>query len=216
MPRPYPPEFRARAIALVRAGKQVKQTAYELGISAGCLHQWLKQDLIDRGEMPGKSTAESADLRAARKKIRELETELAIIRQAAKFLSQDKPHPKGFTRRGHHPAQSARGNRPFGRRRVPRRQLLPNPWSVPTGLLPIQTPADLGHAVAPTVAHWVDQGGPRGFSRDLWLSAHPCRADHGDGHQVQFSVDLGADDAGRDLWTSRACPGQATTWRRDC
>ena len=109
MPRPYPPEFRARAIALVRAGKQVKQTAYELGISAGCLHQWLKQDLIDRGEMPGKSTAESADLRAARKKIRDLATELAIIRQVAKFMGQDKPHPKGFPPRGNHPAQCAWG-----------------------------------------------------------------------------------------------------------
>ena len=98
MPRPYPPEFRARAIALVRSGKQVKQTAYELGISSGCLHEWLKQDRIDRGEIPGKTTTESAELRAARKRIRELETELAIIRQAAKFLDQDKPHPKGSTR----------------------------------------------------------------------------------------------------------------------
>ncbi len=98
MPRAYPPEFRARAIALVRSGKQVKQTAYELGISAGCLHQWLKQDLIDRGEPPGRSRAESADLRAARKRIRELETELAIIRQAAKFLGEDGSDPKGFTR----------------------------------------------------------------------------------------------------------------------
>lgn len=98
MPRPYPPEFRTRAVALVRSGKQVKQTAYELGISAGCLHAWLKQDRIDRGEIPGNTTAESADLRAARKRIRELETELAIIRQAAKFLGEDKPHPKGSTR----------------------------------------------------------------------------------------------------------------------
>lgn len=98
MPRPYPPEFRDRAIALVRSGKQVNQTAYELGISAGCLHGWLKQDRIDRGELVGTTTAESADLRAARKRIRELETELAIIRAASKFLAEDKPHPKGFTR----------------------------------------------------------------------------------------------------------------------
>jgi transposase len=98
VPRPYPPEFRARAIALVRSGKQVNQTAYELGISAGCLHEWLKQDRIDRGEISGKTTTESAELRAARKRIRELETELGIIRQAAKFLDQDKPHPKGSTR----------------------------------------------------------------------------------------------------------------------
>lgn len=98
MPRPYPPEFRARAVALVRSGKQVKQTAYELGISAGCLHNWVRQDQIDRGERPGVTTSESGEVRAARKRIRELETELAIVRQAAKFLDQDKPHPKGFTR----------------------------------------------------------------------------------------------------------------------
>lgn len=98
MPRPYPPEFRARAVALARSGKQVKQTAYELGISAGCLHNWIRQDQIDRGERPGVSTSESGELRAARKRIRELETELAIVRQAATFLSQDKPHPKGSTR----------------------------------------------------------------------------------------------------------------------
>jgi transposase-like protein len=98
VPRPYHPEFRARAIALVRSGKQVKQTAYELGISAGCLHEWLKQDRIDRGEISGNSTSESAELRAAHKRIRELESELAIVRQAAKFLEADKPHPKGSTR----------------------------------------------------------------------------------------------------------------------
>ena len=98
MPRPYPPEFRARAIALVRSGKQVKQTACELGISAGCLHGWLQQDRIDRGERAGKTTIESVELRAARKRIRELETELAIVRQAGKFLGQDRPHPKGSTR----------------------------------------------------------------------------------------------------------------------
>lgn len=91
------PSSRALAIALVRSGKQVKQTAYELGISAGCLHEWLKPDCIDRGEIPGETPTESAELRAARKRIRELETELAIFRQAAKFLDQDKPHPGGFT-----------------------------------------------------------------------------------------------------------------------
>ena len=61
MPRPYPPEFGARAIALVRAGRHVKQTAYELGISANCLHEWIKQDRIDRGEQPGVSTTESCE-----------------------------------------------------------------------------------------------------------------------------------------------------------
>ncbi|MBC7631310.1 MAG: transposase [Flavobacterium sp.] len=94
MPNPYPAEFRARTIAPVRSGKQINTTAYELGISAGCLHNWLKQDRIDRGEVSGSPTTEPAELRAAKKRIRELETKLAIIRQAAKFLGEDKPHPK--------------------------------------------------------------------------------------------------------------------------
>jgi len=74
------------------------QTAYELGISAGCLHGWLKQDRIDRCELPGKTTTESVELRSARKRIRELETELAIVHQAGKFLGPERPHPKGSTR----------------------------------------------------------------------------------------------------------------------
>ena len=51
MPRPFPAEFRARAIALVRAGKPISRVAAELGISQSCLHNWVRQDLIDRGEL---------------------------------------------------------------------------------------------------------------------------------------------------------------------
>lgn len=70
MPRPYPAEFRARAIALVRAGKPQKQTAEDLGIHPVTLSKWIKQDDIDRGERPGVPTGESAELRAARRRIR--------------------------------------------------------------------------------------------------------------------------------------------------
>ncbi|MGY4708460.1 IS3 family transposase [Mycolicibacterium sp. CBM1] len=49
MARPYPAEFRARAIALVRAGKPQKQTADDLGIHPVTLSTWIKQDDIDRG-----------------------------------------------------------------------------------------------------------------------------------------------------------------------
>lgn len=98
MPRPYPPEFRARAVALVRSGREVKQTALELGISAGCLHNWVRQDRIDRGEIAGTTTTESGELRAARRRIRELETELAIVKQASKFLEPGAADPKGSTR----------------------------------------------------------------------------------------------------------------------
>jgi transposase len=98
VPRAYPPEFRARAIALVRAGKPQKQTAEELDIHPVTLSKWVRQGRIDRGEIPGVSTTESAELRAARRRIRELETELLIVRQAAKFLGEDRPRPKGSSR----------------------------------------------------------------------------------------------------------------------
>ena len=98
MPRAYPREFRARAVALVRAGKQQKQTAEELGIHPITLAKWVRQDRIDHGEIDGVPSGESAELRAATRRIRELETELHIVRQAAKFLGEDRPRPKGSSR----------------------------------------------------------------------------------------------------------------------
>lgn len=95
MPRPYPPEFRARAVALVRAGKQ---TAVELGIHPVTLSNWIRQDDIDNGRRPGVPSSESAELRSAKRRIRELETELLIVRQAAKFLDEERPRPKDSSR----------------------------------------------------------------------------------------------------------------------
>ena len=98
MPRAYPAEFRARAVALVRAGKKQKEVAVDLGIHSVTLSNWVKQDRIDRGEIPGVTRNESAELGAARRRIHELETELLIVHQAAKFLGEERPCPKGFTR----------------------------------------------------------------------------------------------------------------------
>jgi transposase len=50
MPRPFPAEFRLRAVALVRAGKPITTAAVQLGVSAAALHKWVRQDQIDRGE----------------------------------------------------------------------------------------------------------------------------------------------------------------------
>src|SRR5699024_349831 len=88
MPRPYPPEFRARAIALMREGRQVKQTAEDLGIHTVTLHSWLRQDDIDHGRRPGLSSGESAELRAVRGRARQLEHEIAILRRAATWLDE--------------------------------------------------------------------------------------------------------------------------------
>jgi transposase-like protein len=49
------------------------------------------QDLIDRGLEPGTSRAESAELTAARQKIRDLEEENKILRKAAAAVEQVVP-----------------------------------------------------------------------------------------------------------------------------
>lgn len=98
MPKPYPAEFRVRAIALVRAGRTITTAAAELGVSQGCLHNWVKQDQVDRGERAGLGTREHGELAAARRRIRELETELEIVRRASVLFAEVAPHPKEPTR----------------------------------------------------------------------------------------------------------------------
>lgn len=98
MPCAYPAEFRRRAIALVQAGQSVAQTADDLGITDGALYHWIRQDKIDRGVIPGRTTAESRELRRARKRIRELEAEVDILRRANELLGSDAKRPKGSTR----------------------------------------------------------------------------------------------------------------------
>jgi transposase len=98
VPSPYPSEFRARAVALVRAGRPISRVAAELGVSEGGLHKWVRQDRIDRGEIAGVTTSESAELQRARKRIRELELQVEILTKASDFLAEERPHPKEFTR----------------------------------------------------------------------------------------------------------------------
>jgi transposase-like protein len=85
-------------VSLVRAGQSVTKTAADLGITDTCLYNWVRQDRIDRGEIPGVTTAESRELRKARRRIRELEGEVEILRRANAMLGSEARHPKGSTR----------------------------------------------------------------------------------------------------------------------
>lgn len=89
--------FAFRAVARVRAGKPITTAATELGTSAGALHNWARQDQIDRGERPGIETTRTRHWRKPTS-IRQLEAEVEILRKAAKLLGEDRPTPKGFTR----------------------------------------------------------------------------------------------------------------------
>lgn len=97
MPRPYPEEFRRRAIALVRAGRSVAQVALDLEVTQAAIYNWIKQDKIDRGDLPGRTTTESKELVSARRRIRDLENEVEILRRAHALLGAQAGRPKGST-----------------------------------------------------------------------------------------------------------------------
>ena len=60
---PYPPEFRREAVELVRSsGRPGREIARELGVSYESLRLWVKQSKIDRGEEPGLTSDERAEL----------------------------------------------------------------------------------------------------------------------------------------------------------
>lgn len=94
MPRRYPVEFRRKVLDLVEAGKPVVEIAAELGVSDQTIYNWRNQDRIDRRLCAGVTTAESAELTAARKRIRDLETELTVVRRANELLKAQSD-PKG-------------------------------------------------------------------------------------------------------------------------
>ncbi len=96
--RGYPPEFRQRALDLLAAGRRPTDLARDLGISSQTIYVWRRQDQIDRGEIPGLTSAERTELAAAKQRIRELEAELAIHRRASELLAE-RSDPKVGSRR---------------------------------------------------------------------------------------------------------------------
>ena len=96
MPRRYPPEFRRKVLDLVAAGRPVAQVAPDLVISAQVICTWRRQHRIDSGQVPGITSSDQAELVAARKRIAELETELAIHLQATELLGRVVPPKRRF------------------------------------------------------------------------------------------------------------------------
>lgn len=98
MPRRYPAETRSQVIELARSGTRVAQLASTFGMSEATIYSWLKQERVDRGEVEGFSTDQALELAAAKRRIRQLETELAVSRKVNEvFLDQDLA-PKASTR----------------------------------------------------------------------------------------------------------------------
>ena len=90
MPKAFPEEFRRDVVAVARKGEApITQFAKDFGISQSCLTRWLKLADIEDGNRPGATQQESAELREAKKRVRQLEQENEILRRAAAYLARD-------------------------------------------------------------------------------------------------------------------------------
>ena len=127
--RGYPPEFRRKVLDLVEAGRPIAEVAQALGISAQSISTWRRQDRIDRGLTPGLTSPEKEELAAARRRIAQLETDLAVTRRAAELLKEQAP------------LSTVRGDPGDGRPGVPGAGLLPGVGGLPVGLLRLARPA---------------------------------------------------------------------------
>ena len=86
----YPPEFRAEAIELLRAGRTPRELAESLGISEQTLRNWRHQDQIDRRERDdGVTTDERAELVRLRRENTRLRQERDLLKRAAAFFATE-------------------------------------------------------------------------------------------------------------------------------
>ena len=86
---PYPAEFRAEAVRLVRAGGKVSDVAHDLGVSHWSLTKWVRQADVDQGRRDGLTTEEREELARLRRRNRILEQEKEILLKAAAFFAKE-------------------------------------------------------------------------------------------------------------------------------
>jgi transposase len=97
MPSRYDPNARAKAIRLVREHRgdypseyaAITAVAGRLGMTPETLRKWLRQAEVDEGTAAGTSTAESAQLRELKRKNRELEQTIEILKAATGFFARE-------------------------------------------------------------------------------------------------------------------------------
>ena len=88
---PYPPEFRAEAVELIRSGaKTIRGLSRDVGVSDQTLRNWLKQSDIDAGRRhDGLTTSEREELRRLRAENRTLRMERDLLKKAAVYFARD-------------------------------------------------------------------------------------------------------------------------------
>ena len=70
----------------MKSGRTVAEVAAGLDATEQTIYNWRNQEIIDTGQKPGLSPIESAELAAARRRITELESGLAIAKRSTELL----------------------------------------------------------------------------------------------------------------------------------
>jgi len=93
----YDENTKARAVRLVREHRDdyesewaaMKAISGRLGMNPETLRKWVRQTEIDAGEAPGVSSEERRELRELRRKNRELESTIEILKAATSFFARE-------------------------------------------------------------------------------------------------------------------------------
>jgi transposase len=87
---PYPPEYRRKIVALVRAGRSPNELASEFECSAQTVRNWVAQAQADAGQRDDVLTStEREELRRLRRENKQLKLEREILAKATAWFARE-------------------------------------------------------------------------------------------------------------------------------
>jgi len=97
MPSKYDENTKAKAVRLVREHADdydsewaaMREISSRLGMSAETLRKWVRQAEVDAGETPGVTSAAAREIRELRRKTKELEQTIEILKAATTFFARE-------------------------------------------------------------------------------------------------------------------------------
>jgi len=97
MPSKYDENTKAKAVRLVREHADdydsewaaMREISSRLGMSAETLRKWVRQAEVDAGEIPGVTSAAAREIRELRRKNKELEQTIEILKAATTFFARE-------------------------------------------------------------------------------------------------------------------------------